>query len=299
MKGLSKRSLFLASFLFSVFLISMVSSANTALITPATNGMLNGSTFNISVSLDTNSLNYDNASFYYRVNSGVWQVIGNDSNGTGNPSATNFSIIWSVTGFEDSETVYDINVTFTNATLKSSSAADNNVNTTTAVNLFVNNGNPTAALASNHIHNNYQVGKTDTFVWAINADNTIGIKNCTIIAQNTQNNSIIKGIMTATSNACSNNTDSATTLGLPVGSTYLLYVQAGDANGNKTNSSSRILKVVPTTFKKDDTRREPEVATPGVGGKIRGLGKGLVTAMQNIPDFAKGVLETIKSWFNR
>ena len=304
MKGLNKRSLFLTSFLFALFLISLVQATTNvaSFISPNNTGYMKTATQNISFILDANNNNFDNASFYYTSDGENWVVIGNVSNKTAN--ALVWSTTFSTTGFLDSDSIYQFNISMTNQTYQSGMAAATAGTNALSSNISVDNGQPTATFYVSQFQNSYSARKNDIFKWGLDADSTIGITNCSLIFINTGNNSMVTRNIVSSGNSCSNETSTPTNFGLPLGETYTARIQATDANGNSTNSTDRTLITIGTTGSVQEVTVVPQksgviAVLQNLPNKARGLGLGLANAISNVPDFARGILETIKSWFNR
>src|SRR3990167_8904209 len=161
MKGLNKRSLFLASFLFAVFLISLVpATTNVAsFISPNNTGYMKTTTHNISFNLDANSNNFDNASFSYTANGVDWIIIGNVSNKSA--GVLSWSTTFSTTGFDDSDSIYQFNVSMTNKTYKNGMATATAGTNALSSNISVDNGAPTASFYASMFQDRNSVRKAD------------------------------------------------------------------------------------------------------------------------------------------
>lgn len=225
----------LLSFLF-LFSFGVVAAANTPTLDfPAQDASISGSSYNLSVSLDTNTKQYKNATFFYDDGSSNTTIGTNVSDGE---SATEFNYTWDTTALVDVDD-YVIWANITNQTGDATLVRD------ASTGVDIDNGNPTSSFSSSSFSDNLHLVKDTNFTSAIDADSSIGISSCNLYFTN--ENSVVekKQSVSATANACSTST-TAETLGLSVNEAYTVVMEATDGNGNSTNSSSRTLVVTPS-----------------------------------------------------
>lgn len=218
-----------------LLLLPLLNAANTVtLVTPAQDATVSGATYLLNATMDTDTSNSTNMSFYYRVTTAsTWTLIGFQANTS--MQDTQFNISWDSTGIvDDNGLVFSANATNGSAILVSSD---------TSTGVKIDNGAPTASLANNMIHNNYKIGSGDNFVIAIDADNSRGVDNCTVYFVDTQTAAVTTQTISASSNACST-TYTDTTAGLTEGQKYNIIVGVNDGNFDQTNASSRLLSFV-------------------------------------------------------
>jgi hypothetical protein len=211
----------------------MVSALSVVtLTTPAADASISGSTQMLNATLDSSDGTVYNVSLYYMApGTSTWTLIATVQNDSANDIM--FNTTWDTTAFVDDDD-YILNAT--------AREIDNSVNSTdNNTGIDIDNGNPTSALAANHIHDGYKVGTGDTFQVAIDADATIGISSCIAFATNTGNSTVLAQSISASGNACSTSYTPAT-FGFVQGETYTLAVQATDGNGDNINSSTRSIK---------------------------------------------------------
>lgn len=232
MKQTNKRVILSVLVIFTLFLsILSVSAANVlTLNTPAKADSISGTSYVLNASLDTNTLQYNTSTFYYQV-SGIGANITITT--VFNTSATEFNTTWNTASIiDDGNITVWVNVTNGTGTV----AIDGSTN------VQIDNGNPTATFAIDNFHDGYRAAKNDIFKLSLAADNSRGIYFCNTTFINTRDNSLVKITeMTVSGNACSNTTITPNGL-LTAGESYLVRIEAIDDNGDKTNSSSRILK---------------------------------------------------------
>jgi len=216
--------------LLVLFLIGIVSAAGNevTLLTPAASETISGATYILNSSVDTNTLNLTNATYYYSIDGTTWVYITSLLNTT---SELIFNTTWDSTGVVDS-----IGLTF-NVTIANESGV---VTTGTSATVNIDNGEPTATWASSSPANDFNILNMDTFTAALDADSTIGIENCTVTI-NSQTQSI-----TGVGEACSATYNLRSSFEVTTAGTYAWTITAIDANGNETASSSRNLKVLIT-----------------------------------------------------
>lgn len=125
----------------SILMMGIVMAANTpTLNTPAASKYTSGSAYVVNVTLDTNTLNITNATFYYKTLTGGWTLIGDVVNTTAN------RLEWSTT-FDTTSIVDQEGMTF-NVTMTNASADPIPVSADTSLTVKNNNGNPSATFSS-------------------------------------------------------------------------------------------------------------------------------------------------------
>ena len=212
--------------LFAVMFLTFVTGANTiTLISPATNG---GYTPNatISATMDTNYINVENVTFYYRTVSGTgaWTRIGAMLNTTINQTIWNTTL--DIYSLDDSPN-YEFNATAINATGKNSATADTNTG------IDLDNGLPTVSWNASSQADASTINCGGSFELMVAPDQVVGIQNCTFTFPTKS------FIVTGSANNCSR-LFSLSEAGLESGDrTY--YVIGYDGNGNNTQSTSRTL----------------------------------------------------------
>jgi len=218
-------------FFVTLLLISCVTAANAiTLDLPAESATMSTATQYLNASLDSNDHEIENISFYYRPVSGTgtWTLIGYAENTTN--AQTTFNATWDATG------VIDNNNSEINAT--ASDVANAHVSTDSSVKVIIDNGDPTAAWSTASVASGIKLGKIATFTAAINADNTIGITNCTIfLGSGTAQD------MTAVGNACTASY-TAEDFSISDNGIYDMIITATDANADTTNTSTRTFEVI-------------------------------------------------------
>ncbi len=221
--------LFALSFLF---LISMVSAANTVMMNypNTTNANRIGGTINLNASLDTNSFNVTNMSFYRRANTdtGAWTLIGSTIN-TSAQQTLNWVLSFATTSVIDDRN-HEFNVTAYNKT-------GSVISTVLASNISIDNGVPTVTFSSSSIADNENRQPSQVFTIGIDADSTIGIMNCTI-AFDGGASVFLAGSGNACSDAALTDANWSLTTGI-----HTYTIRAFDDNGNSTLSSSRQLAI--------------------------------------------------------
>lgn len=255
-----------------IFLFPLISSANTINIThPLPNASMSG-TFVISGILDTNTLNLSRAWFYIMLQNSTNITLAQNTINQSN-HVFNYSL--------DTTTFYDIAVATIHVTIANETG--NGTNTTDYQELSsIDNGNPTATYSTATASADFRGRYTkDTITYGLSADNTIGISSCRVILTDKQNGTVTDTTTTTSANACSNTTITCYQVGKK-GKTYDVRVQATDGNGNRTNSSARVLSCLT----------DPAVATdsPVVSG---GGGVGFFKAFGN---FFKSLWDVITFW---
>lgn len=228
-----KRKIFLLFFM-TTLLVGCIAAANTiTLDTPAANGITSTTSQYLNSSLDSNDHSIENISFYYRPVSGtgVWTLIGYTVNTTN--AQTTFNSTWDTTSFIDA-TNYELNATASDIT-------NAHISTDSSTGVKIDNGDPTATWSTSSVTNAMKTGKSVPFTAAIDADNTIGITNCTIfLGSGTAQN------MTGSGNACSASY-TAEDFGITANGIYNMIIMATDANANSTNTSTRTFEIVTPT----------------------------------------------------
>lgn len=227
--------LLLMGFILSVFFIlNSVTAANTVGMNyPNTTAVTRiGGTINLNASLDTNSANVTNITFYRRANShsGAWTAIGSVVN-----TSAQQTLNW-VLSFNTATVIDDRNHEF-NAT--GYNITNGAITSAVASNISIDNGVPTVTFSSTSLANNENRQPGQTFAIAIDADSTIGIINCTIAFTAPGATNVI---LTASANACSDTALTSTNFTLPNG-VFTYTITAYDDNGNGTASSSRQLSI--------------------------------------------------------
>lgn len=225
----------LFSLLGLVFLIGLVSAANTVNITaPLSDNITLSGTITITTELDSNSIDLGNATFYYKIDTGSWVQIGSQ---VVNVSAnqTLFNTTWATTSIVDTSNM-TINVTIT-------TAAGASATSDASTNVSIDNGNPTASLSTSSLSAGTQLYLDTAFTLGLAADNTIGIESCTYYFTNS-NGTITSSSVAASGEACSQ-TYTANNASL-LGGDYSYVIQATDDNADATNSSSRSISIFNT-----------------------------------------------------
>ena len=188
----------------------------------------------VNATLDTNAVNLTNATFYYRIDNGgtatAWTTIGSQI-----VNVTADQTEWNTT-FDTTGIVDTINMTF-NVTITDNEGR--NITSDNNINISIDNGNPTATLASTSLAAATQLYLDTVFTLALDADSDIGIESCTAYFGTTS------GTVTASAEACSIATYTPGSFGLS-GGDYTYYITATDDNGDATNSSSRTIQIFNT-----------------------------------------------------
>ncbi|MEK6880673.1 MAG: hypothetical protein AABY22_13735 [Nanoarchaeota archaeon] len=279
-----KNKIFILPILF-IFIILMVSAANTVTLNlPAANQSVSGS-YVLSASLDTNSFNLTNGTFFY--DTGTANVtIGI----TANDSATQFNFTWATTGIVDVDN-YVIWVNITNNTNREFTGG---FDASTGVD--IENGAPTTTLASNHFSDLTNVRNDSTFTVAADADSTRGVSSCVVYFVSTRT-AITDNASTIapSSNACSTTYTVSTIGGLQGGESYNVFLEYADGNSNKTNSSSRVLVFRDTQGAivqggGVESPRENVLAT------VRNIGTNISNSVRN---FVSSIKNFFSNLFNR
>lgn len=173
----------------------------------------------------------------------------------------------------------------------------NYVNKTTTV--TVSNGVPTATLGNSMIHDGYSISGTDTFTTQINSDYDIGISNCTIIAEDSNTLAVTTSTMTATNNACTNTTNSISSLALTAGNCYNIYIQAEDAQASKTNSTNRLLCTSLVGAKKGTGTAIEQLTQPQARTGVSKVSLSINSLARTIKDNIRSLITYIQSLFNK
>ena len=207
-----------------LFLLTLVSSANTVTLDlPANDVRVSGATYILSASLDTNTFNITNATFYYQTSgSSTWTLIGS----TLNDSVTQFNLTWDTTSFTD-DANFTINATLSNETKVTT--------TDTSTNIGINNTSPTASFGSDTFANASRFSVDNQFIISITTDSN-GIDNCTVYSTTTTKS------ITASANSCSA-TYTPNDFSFANDQNYNITVEVFDGNGDVINSSTRWLTV--------------------------------------------------------
>jgi len=143
--------------------------------------------------------------------------------------------------------------------------------------LWIDNGKPTASLNSSTFSNNLALVIDTEFSVALTDDDTLGISNCTVFFTEDDGSAVTSVAVSAIGNGCILTT-TPTAQSLSANSDYTTLMMATDANSNKTNSSSRTLRVTVTN--------------------AGGGGGGVVSGVQTILDADSGdVAEAVKEGF--
>ena len=289
-----KNSLKLLSVLFlSVFLLGLVSSANVLTINVPTKGTdISGTTAVLNATFDTNTLSYTNVTWWYRTTpgTGAWTLISNVSQLAN--ATDNYNVTFDTTSFVDADDTIEFNATARNTTNDINSLISKNVT------VNINNGNPTATISSSTFSDNLGLIVNTTFIFGIDADATIGISSCKLYFTNQGNNALTTKSVTAVANNCSVST-TASTESLGVNDAYNVRMEATDGNGDKTNSSSRALRVTPASgggggggSSSSTTQDNGDDTGTGAGtGTSGGIG-------QAISNFFNGIVNFFKNLFN-
>lgn len=266
--------------LTSLFLIGIVAAANTAtLISPAANECMNGGTaYYLNATLDTNTFNFTNCTFYYMsAGDTSWTLIGSVVNN----SALTCNMSWSTTALTD-RLGMTFNITYGNIT-------QFNITSDTSTGVSLDNGVPTASWGTDSIANNSNKLHQDNIYLQTGADSTIGITNCTFYFPN---GSVTT---TASSNACSTTSQLSSVFGVVSEGPFHYNFIVRDANGNTTTiSTNRTVNILLTPGGGGSTGGggTPSTTKPGITqesffGEARAAGKGWFTA----------VIDTIINWF--
>jgi len=230
-----KNKIFLISLLTLMFSFGFVMAANTATLNyPSADLESATGTIVVNATLDTNAVNLTNATFYYRIDNGgtatAWTTIGSQI-----VNVTADQTEWNTT-FDTTGIVDTINMTF-NVTITDNEGR--NITSDNNINISIDNGNPTATLASTSLAAATQLYLDNVFTLALDADSDIGIESCTAYFGTTS------GTVTASAEACSIATYTPGSFGLS-GGDYTYYITATDDNGDATNSSSRTIQIFNT-----------------------------------------------------
>lgn len=215
--------------LFLLFSMPLILADNTVTLeTPAASAGITG-TYVLNATVDTNSLNLTNATFYYKITGGSWILIASVKNQSG----LSFNYTWVSTGIVDAE-----NAVF-NVTIQNESTGKGVITEDTSTGVDVDNGFPTATLSSSSLADNAKVTiSSGVFDFSIDADSTIGITNCTFWIGSSSLN------IDSSGNACSDSVLTTNNFsGLSAGY-YDYLITATDNNANKTNSSTRTIELV-------------------------------------------------------
>jgi len=279
--------------LLIIFSCSFVLAANAITLNAPAAGKFVTGTYIINSSLDTNADEIVNVSFFYRnvSSSGAaasWVYIGTDSNETADQTL-GFNWTWDTTTIRDIANI-EVNATATNL-------AGAIVTSDTSTGVMIDNGVPTVTFASGSTENNTLINYETTFAVSINADNTIGIENCTL----TMNS--VTSQHNATDNDCVFSIN-LINFGISQGEASHVYtITARDANVNET-SNVRTIRVNPTiagggsspsrraTIVTEDTTttdEEPETKTNVVGQAIVNFSKTIGGVFVGIFDFFKNL----------
>ncbi len=280
------------SLLVIMSMIGFASAANTiTLLSPAQDQFTSGSTFLLNTSLDTNSANVTNVTFYYKTDGGAWTLIGRVINTSAQQLA--FNRTFASTALTDRN-----NMTF-NATGANITGAIITEDTSTGVQ--INNGVPTVTFSSASIGSSGQVRISDSFTLGIDADATIGINNCTV-AMNS-----VTIALTATANACTSPfLASNFSIIQPSASEFTATFTATDDNNNAT-SNTRLFKIIEdlptgqtslggggaTTTTTEDTTTGMDVDQPPAPNFDAPVKKGFFT---KIGDVFRNIIDAITFW---
>lgn len=267
---MKKQLLLMLSVFLVVFSLVMVSADNTATLDlPAEDDSISGATYILGASLDTNTEQYTNATFWYDDGSSNITIGLNTTSPT--LDATLFNYTWVTTEINDVDDLI-VWVNITNATGEVST-----MDSSTGVD--IDNGNPTATLSSATIRDQTQKFSTQTFTIGLAADNAIGISSCIIYFTDRDTSAVVSATTTASGNACYNTTLSPSVVGLTAGHGYDFLVQATDGNGDQTNSSTRIIGY----------------AVEEDGTPVDTIGR--ASLLSKFIDWIKGIASKIRSWF--
>lgn len=225
------KKLFILSFVF-LFSFSLVSAANTiTLDTPAQDASISGSTYTLNATLDSNTQTITNVTFFYDDGSSNTTI---GTNNTASGTATEFTFTW------DTTAINDVNNLIVWANASNSSGSYTNLDSSTGVD--IDNGNPTATLSSSTFATEAEVNTEETFNVGLDADASIGISSCLVYYTNDITNEISTQSVSASANACSTST-TPSDQSLAEGDSFTVVMEATDGNSDKTNSSSRILRI--------------------------------------------------------
>lgn len=206
--------------LLGIFLIGFI-SATVTLVSPSSSVRQVGT-----IALNaTNSSKFglmDNCTYYVKSassNHTGWFEIANSSN------YTTYASAGKLTDAED----WIFNASCTNNS--------NSIESGTTTGIAIDNDVPTATWGSSNIADNYNLLSQSTFTFAVTADATSGISNCTILMNG------VSKTTTANSHACST-TYTPESFSITTAGTYPYSFLATDFNSNETNvSTARTLDV--------------------------------------------------------
>lgn len=264
-------------FILVILSIGMVSAANAISMSPISSTSISG-TVSINTTLDSNTLQITNVTFYYRNDtSGSWIEIGTVNNITSNQ--TSFNTTWDSTAVVDGNN-YELNASMINIT-------GDLLTSDVAISMILDNGLPTASYGSSSVATNTYVATTDSFTLAIAADSTIGISNCTFTING------VDVIVPTSSNACSSSLTAFSNFSISKIEDYTYTLTATDGNGNTTTTSSRILRMKNPTGG-GDSGSTTNIFNQGTKTEIKEVvsvaKEGFFKGMSNkISDFFKGI----------
>ena len=158
----------------------------------------------------------------------------------------------------------------------------------------INKGFPTTTISSASFVDNTNVISNTSFTFGIDADNSIGISSCNLYFTNQANSTIITQSVTPVANNCSYLT-SASLMSLAIDEKYNVRMEATDGNGDKTNSSSRAIKV--TVASGGGGGGSSVVVKQTILGDDSGTGTG-TSIGQAISNFFSGIVNFFKNLFN-
>lgn len=280
-----------ATLLLGLFLIfSLVGSVAAAgfdltLETPAESASLSGGAqmLNATIENPAGDLGPYNVSFYYQASgASSWTLISTVTNTSANQAS--FNTTWDTTAITD-----QLNLTI-NATSRDYTNALNSSAATRSHPL--DNGNPTASFSSATFNDDYERFGTQTFTLGLAADSTIGISSCTIFCTDSTNSTVYSTTTTTSANACSNTSITPSNFPLPSSRGYNCLVQAMDANTNKTNSSTRLIRYV---LEEDGS---PVAATSATQGQRNVLQSILGSGSSSVGGFFDTIGQSIRNVFS-
>lgn len=235
-KSLSNvRMLILSVFLF-VVLTSFVSAVNSLTFnSPSNAGTINGTLLGLNASLDTNSANITNISYYYRNNSGAgdWTLIAEFNISDSSIAIDGFNTTFDTTSLYDTFDL-EFNVTTRNST-------GTVMNWSLIGNITIDNGRPTATLSTNTITNTDDIRNPASFIIGLASDTTIGIRNCTV------NMNGVKIDIISSNNVSCEGTFIPSNFSITSEGNYAFNVTAIDGGSNITNSTSRVITIYFST----------------------------------------------------
>lgn len=207
-----------------VLSLTFISAANTiTLDIPAASATVGGSLV-LSASLDTNTLNITNASFFYRIGAGSWVTI---NNSVGNLTLTVFNVTFDTTSIVDVD-----DMTF-NVSVHNSTSSD--ISQDVSASVTINNTSPSVTFSSSTFSNEDGYVSGRQFVVGTSTDSN-GLDWCNVTVEGSSQ------IFAAAANACSSSAFSPSTFSLSAGTLYTLTMEVFDGN-NDTTSITRSIYV--------------------------------------------------------